>query len=110
MTTDFKVAEVQLSYRNTVPYKKRTQITNAKEAYKVLLKIHNDDTIDYTESFRVIYLNQSNHVLGSCKALAILVALLDFFNKFHWDNLASLVVLCIYCKYLGFQCPVLVNL
>ena len=46
MNTDFKVAEVQLSYRNTVPYKKRTQITNAKEAYKVLLKIHNDDTID----------------------------------------------------------------
>ena len=69
MTTDFKVAEVQLSYRNTVPYKKRTQITNAKEAYKVLLKIHNDDTIDYTESFRVIYLNQSNHVLG-CRTIS----------------------------------------
>ena len=69
MTTDFMGAEVQLSYRNTVPYKKRTQITNAKEAYKVLLKIHNDDTIDYTASFRVIYLNQSNHVLG-CRTIS----------------------------------------
>lgn len=69
MNTDFKIAEVQLSYKNTVPYDKRTQITNAKEAYKVLLKIHNDDTIDYTESFRVIYLNQSNHVLG-CRTIS----------------------------------------
>ena len=69
MTTDFKVAEVQLSYRNTVPYKKRTQITNAKEAYKVLLKIHNDDTLDYIESFKVLYLNQNNHVLG-CRTIS----------------------------------------
>jgi DNA repair protein RadC len=69
MTTDFKVAEVQLSYKNSVPYKKRTKITNAKDAYKVLLKIHNDDTIDYTETFRVIYLNHANHVLG-CRTIS----------------------------------------
>lgn len=69
MTTDFKVAEVQLSYKNSVPYKKRTRITNAKEAYKVLLKIHSDDTIDYIETFRVIYLNQANHVLG-CRTIS----------------------------------------
>lgn len=68
MTTDFKVAEVQLSYKNSVPYKKRTKITNAKDAYKVMLKIHNDDTIDYTETFRVIYLNHANHVLG-CRTI-----------------------------------------
>ena len=64
MRTNLKVAEVQLSYKNSVPYKKRTKITNAKDAYKVMLKIHNDDTIDYTETFRVIYLNHANHVLG----------------------------------------------
>lgn len=64
MRTNFKVAEVQLSYKNSVSYKKRTKITNAKDAYKVMLKIHNDDTIDYTETFRVIYLNHANHVLG----------------------------------------------
>ena len=69
MNTDFKVAEVQLSYRNTVPYKKRTQIANAKEAYKVMLKIHDDDTLDYIETFKVLYLNQNNHVLG-CRTIS----------------------------------------
>ena len=69
MNTDFKVAEVQLSYRNTVPYKKRTQIANAKEAYKVMLKIHDDDTLDYIETFRVLYLNQNNQVLG-CRTIS----------------------------------------
>ena len=64
MDTDFKVAEVSLSYKNSVPYNKRTKVKDAKDAYKVMLKIHDDDTLDYTETFRVLYLNQNNHVLG----------------------------------------------
>ena len=64
MDTDFKVAEVSLSYKNSVPYNKRTKVKDAKDAYKVMLKIHDDDTLDYTETFRVLYLNQSNQVLG----------------------------------------------
>lgn len=69
MNTDFKVAEVSLSYRNTVPYDKRTKVRDAKDAYKVMLKIHDDDTLDYTETFRVLYLNQNNHVLG-CRIIS----------------------------------------
>ena len=69
MTTDFKVAEVQLSYRNTVPYDKRTKVRDAKDAYKVMLKTHNDDTLDYIETFKVLYLNQNNHVLG-CRTIS----------------------------------------
>ena len=69
MNTDFKVAEVQLSYRNTVPYDKRTKVRDAKDAYKVMLKIHDDDTLDYIETFKVLYLNQNNHVLG-CRTIS----------------------------------------
>ena len=54
MTTDFKVAEVQLSYRNSVPYDKRTKVRDAKDAYKVMLKTHNDDTLDYIETSNVL--------------------------------------------------------
>ena len=54
MTTDFKVAEVQLSYRNTVPYDKRTKVRDAKDAYKVMLKTHNDDTLDYIVTSNVL--------------------------------------------------------
>ena len=69
MTTDFKVAEVQLSYRNTVPYDKRTKVRDAKDAYKVMLKTHDDGTLDYIETFKVLYLNQNNHVLG-CRTIS----------------------------------------
>ena len=65
MKTNFNVAEVALSYRNSVPYNQRTKITGAKDAYRILRKLHDDNTIDYTETFRVLYLNQANHVLGS---------------------------------------------
>ena len=54
MNTDFKVAEVQLSYRNSVPYDKRTKVRDAKDAYKVMLKTHNDDTLDYIETSNVL--------------------------------------------------------
>ena len=69
MNTDFKVAEVNLSYKNSVPYNKRTKVKDAKDAYRVMLKIHDDDTLDYTETFRVLYLNQNNQVLG-CRVIS----------------------------------------
>ena len=64
MNTNFNVAEVALSYKNRVPYNQRTKITGAKDAYRILRKLHDDNTIDYTETFKVLYLNQANHVLG----------------------------------------------
>ena len=69
MNTNFNIAEVQLSYRNTIPYDKRTKIRDAKDAYKVMLKIHDDDTLDYIETFKVLYLNQNNHILG-CRTIS----------------------------------------
>ena len=64
MNTDFRVAEVELSYKNNVPYNEREKIQSADDAYRVLLNTHDDNTIDYTEMFRVLYLNQCNQVLG----------------------------------------------
>ena len=64
MNTDFRVAEVELSYKNNVPFNEREKIQSADDAYRVLFNTHDDNTIDYTETFRVLYLNQSNQVLG----------------------------------------------
>ena len=88
MNTDFKVAEVQLSYRNTVPYDKRTKVRDAKDAYKVMLKTHDDGTLDYIETFKVLYLNQNNHVLG-CRTISeggwlAPVAMSVLFCKVHY--------------------------
>lgn len=64
MKTDFKVAEVQLTYKNRIPCKDRQQITESGTAYHIVKAQFPDETIDYRESFKVIYMNRSNHVLG----------------------------------------------
>ena len=69
MNTDFIVAEVELSYRNRVPYNERKKVLSSEDAYKLLLNNHDDDTIDYTETFKVLYLNHSSQVVG-CKTLS----------------------------------------
>ena len=64
MNTDYKVAEVELSYRNRVPNKDRKRIMDSYSAYKILRNNYSDDTIDYRETFKVLYMNQGCQVLG----------------------------------------------
>lgn len=64
MNTDYKVAEVELSYRNRVPYKERKKIFGSYDAYKTLRENYSDATIDYRETFKVLYMNQNCQVLG----------------------------------------------
>ena len=64
MNTDYKVAEVELSYKNRVPYKDRKKVLTSEDAYNLLVNNHDDDTIDYTETFKVLYLNQASQVVG----------------------------------------------
>ena len=64
MNTDFKVAEIALSYKNNIPYNERDKVSGSMDAFNILHDTHDDGTIDYTETFRVLYLNQSNQVLG----------------------------------------------
>ena len=64
MNTDFRVAEVGLKYRNRVPQKDRKQILDSRSAYNILRENFSDDTMDYKETFKVLYLNQNCQVLG----------------------------------------------
>ena len=64
MNTDFRVAEVELSYKNRVPYKERKKVSTSEDAYNLLVNNHDDDSIDYIETFKVLYLNQAGQVLG----------------------------------------------
>lgn len=64
MKTDFKVAEVQLTYKNRVLCKDRQQVNDSESAYRIAKTLFYDETIDYRESFKAIYMNRSNHVLG----------------------------------------------
>ena len=64
MNTDYRVAEVELTYRNRVPQKDRKQILDSYTAYNILRENFSDDTIDYRETFKVLYMNLNCQVLG----------------------------------------------
>ncbi|MEI3483075.1 MAG: JAB domain-containing protein [Bacteroides caccae] len=62
MKADYTVGEVELTYKSTS--KARSKIYSSEDAYKVLLPTYKEGTICYKEYFKVLFLNQSNQVLG----------------------------------------------
>ena len=62
MDIDYTVGEVELTYKSTS--KSRNKIYSSEDAYKYLLPTYKEGTICYKEYFKVLFLNQSNQVLG----------------------------------------------
>lgn len=61
----YKVSEISIVYK---PKKgKRPQITESIHAFHVLLDIYDWNTIEYQETFWVLFLNRSNRVIGAHK-------------------------------------------
>ena len=58
------VSEVELTYKNNVPYSQRQKISNSQGAYEILTNLFPENTMDYRETFIVLYLNRANQVLG----------------------------------------------
>jgi DNA repair protein RadC len=58
------VSEVELTYKNNVPYNQRQKISNSQGAYDILTNLFPENTMDYRETFIVLYLNRANQVLG----------------------------------------------
>ncbi len=62
--TLFEVAEVQLIYKSKVKPSLRPKITKSADAFEVLKKHWNQDTLEFVEEFKVMLLNRANRVLG----------------------------------------------
>lgn len=60
---NFEVQEIQLSYKNAVPYKNRIQVRDSQSAYQVLLSNWSDD-IAFVEEFNILLLDNASKVLG----------------------------------------------
>jgi DNA repair protein RadC len=60
----FTVAEVQLIYKSKVKASERPKITKSSDAFQVLKKHWNYETIEFIETFKVVLLNRANRVLG----------------------------------------------
>ena len=59
---DYTVGEVELSYKPK--FKSLHKVASSEDAYKYLLSTYKKGTICYKEYFKVLFLNQSNQVLG----------------------------------------------
>jgi hypothetical protein len=64
LLSQFDVAEVQLIYKSKLPASQRKKITCSRDAYDLLLKNWNPDTVEHCEEFKILLLNRSNAVLG----------------------------------------------
>lgn len=60
----FIIPKIVLSYTNHIPPKDRQVINGVCDAYHLLQKTWDNNTIELQEQFRVMLLNRSNHVLG----------------------------------------------
>ncbi len=59
-----KAAEVELIYRNKVPAAMRPKVNSTLEAYELVMQSWSMEKIDFIEQFKVMLLNNANHVLG----------------------------------------------
>lgn len=59
-----EAAEIELVYKTKVKASQRPKIEKAEDAYNLLIKIWDMNTIELQEQFKVILLNRMNKVLG----------------------------------------------
>lgn len=62
MDIGYKVAEVELAYKPKV--KPAVRLATSEDCYNYLLNTYKDSEIEYRESFKVIFLNNSLKVIG----------------------------------------------
>lgn len=60
----FKVNEVEIIYRNTIPYQDRLQITSSSTAYEILLATWDTNRLELVEQFKILLLDQKNNCLA----------------------------------------------
>lgn len=62
--THFRLAEIQLVYKQKYKISERPQINTSIELYKILKENWNFEIIEFIEEFKIILLNRANRVLG----------------------------------------------
>jgi len=63
-TSNFEVAEVQVSYKPKFKASERPRITSAKDSFNILLNQWDHNKLEYIEQFKIMLLNRGNRVLG----------------------------------------------
>jgi DNA repair protein RadC len=59
-----RVSEIELFYRSKIKAAERPEVKTSLEGYNLLIQIWDMNKIELLEQFKVMFLNQSNRVLG----------------------------------------------
>ena len=59
-----QVSEVQLTYKSKIKVIDRPVVKNSQSVYQVLKDIWDDNSLELFESFKVLFLNRANHIIG----------------------------------------------
>ncbi|RDB07831.1 JAB domain-containing protein [Runella aurantiaca] len=60
----YRVNEVEIVYRNKVPYQDRIQITQSETAYEILRQCWDENRIELVEQFKILLLDRRHTCLG----------------------------------------------
>lgn len=60
----FKVNDVEIIYRNRIPYQDRIQITQSATAYEVLRANWDENRLELVDQFKILMLDQKNNCLA----------------------------------------------
>ena len=60
----YRASEIQISYKNKVPYGDRVRIQQPKEAYQTIMHSWDKNKIELVEQFKILLLDRANHCLG----------------------------------------------
>ena len=58
------LSEIQLSYKSKVKASARAEVSNSKDAYKLLIHQWDRSKIEFVEQFKVLLLNRANKAIG----------------------------------------------
>ena len=59
-----RLAEIQVRYSTKIKKEDRVQVKSSEDAFRVLIEIFDQTTLEYQEIFYVLLLNRANEVLG----------------------------------------------
>lgn len=60
----FMVNEVEIHYRNKIPYQERIQITRSATAYEILRQTWDENKLELIEQFKILLLDRRNNCLA----------------------------------------------
>jgi DNA repair protein RadC len=62
--SQFKATEIEITYRNRIPYEQRIPVRESRTAYELLWQAWDLNKIELQEQFKILLLDQQAHCLG----------------------------------------------